>query len=254
SSFVATSSTGLPSCLSHCATCWSPAVTPSRPSTAKRIRSASCTAASTRRWIGFSQRSPDHRPPVSSTVNARPESVTTRPSLTSRVTPGWSATIASFAPTSRLNSADLPTLGRPTIATLAKARPLPHAAAVRPVARAHLASPGRLHAHQAHGALAGADGQPLGAYAQHCAGLGCQPPLARLAGDPDQLRGVVRGHAQRRDLDPRAAEGERGPRPRRHAAEAVADGAWRVGPAHVAVLGGEQWRVGRQGVVLGGAG
>src|SRR6185436_11228747 len=36
----------------------------------------------------------------------------------SRVTPGVSSTIASFLPTRRLNSVDLPTLGRPTIASL----------------------------------------------------------------------------------------------------------------------------------------
>ena len=36
----------------------------------------------------------------------------------SRVTPGLSSTRASSCPTSRLNRVDLPTLGRPTIATV----------------------------------------------------------------------------------------------------------------------------------------
>src|SRR4028119_1795739 len=40
------------------------------------------------------------------------------PSRRSRVTPGRSSTSASFLPTSRLNRVDLPTLGRPTIATV----------------------------------------------------------------------------------------------------------------------------------------
>src|SRR3546814_9006708 len=39
------------------------------------------------------------------------------PSRRSRVTPGRSSTSASFLPTSLLNSVDLPTLGRPIIAT-----------------------------------------------------------------------------------------------------------------------------------------
>ena len=41
------------------------------------------------------------------------------PSRRSRVTPGVSSTSASLRPTSRLNSVDLPTLGRPMMATLA---------------------------------------------------------------------------------------------------------------------------------------
>ena len=40
------------------------------------------------------------------------------PSRRSRVTPGKSSTSASFWPTRRLNRVDLPTLGRPTMATL----------------------------------------------------------------------------------------------------------------------------------------
>src|SRR3954471_22405945 len=54
-------------------------------------------------------------PPVSTRVKGLPchsPSAVTR----SRVTPGWSCTIAMRLPTMRLNRADLPTLGRPTIA------------------------------------------------------------------------------------------------------------------------------------------
>src|SRR5207344_1043065 len=42
-------------------------------------------------------------------------------SRTSRVTPGVSSTMARRRPTRRLNRVDLPTLGRPTMATLAGA-------------------------------------------------------------------------------------------------------------------------------------
>src|SRR5690606_10166365 len=51
--------------------------------------------------------------------NARSNSVAS-PSRRSRVTPGWSSTSASFLPTRRLNSVDLPTLGRPTMATVGR--------------------------------------------------------------------------------------------------------------------------------------
>ena len=45
------------------------------------------------------------------------------PSRRSRVTPGLSSTSARRRPTSRLNSVDLPTLGRPTMATVKLMRP-----------------------------------------------------------------------------------------------------------------------------------
>src|SRR5579859_2058454 len=44
--------------------------------------------------------------------------------MRSRVVPGRSSTSATRPPTSRLKSADLPTLGRPTMATTGKAAPL----------------------------------------------------------------------------------------------------------------------------------
>ena len=54
-------------------------------------------------------------PAVSITVNSRSPR-RPWPSRRSRVTPGSSSTSASFCPTSRLNSVDLPTFGRPIIA------------------------------------------------------------------------------------------------------------------------------------------
>src|SRR5262245_30978813 len=58
---------------------------------------------------------PSSRPAVSMMVKARSPSLPS-PSRRSRVTPGRSSTSASFCPTSRLNSVDLPTLGRPIMA------------------------------------------------------------------------------------------------------------------------------------------
>ena len=57
------------------------------------------------------------RPAVSMTPNARSPS-RARPSRRSRVTPGRSSTNARRLPTRRLNSVDLPTFGRPTMATV----------------------------------------------------------------------------------------------------------------------------------------
>ena len=56
-------------------------------------------------------------PAVSITVKVRSPSRAT-PSRRSRVTPGRSSTKASRLPTSRLNRVDLPTFGRPTMATV----------------------------------------------------------------------------------------------------------------------------------------
>ena len=56
-------------------------------------------------------------PAVSITRNSRPISLAS-PSRRSRVTPGRSSTSARRLPTSRLNRVDLPTLGRPTMATV----------------------------------------------------------------------------------------------------------------------------------------
>src|SRR5258705_11854836 len=58
---------------------------------------------------------PSSSPAVSITVNSRSPR-RPLPSRRSRVTPGSSSTSASFCPTSRLNSVDFPTLGRPMMA------------------------------------------------------------------------------------------------------------------------------------------
>ena len=62
---------------------------------------------------------PVSRPAVSITRNSVGPSRQT-PSIRSRVTPGVSSTIACRRPTSRLNSVDLPTFGRPRIATVGR--------------------------------------------------------------------------------------------------------------------------------------
>src|SRR5471030_864052 len=55
-------------------------------------------------------------PPVSTMMNSLP-SISARPYLRSRVSPGKSATNASRVLVKRLNKVDLPTFGRPTSAT-----------------------------------------------------------------------------------------------------------------------------------------
>src|SRR5690606_34093868 len=157
--------------------------------------------------------------------------------FTSLVMPGWSATIASLEPTRRLNRLDLPTLGRPTIATLAKARPHRHAAAVGPVARRHHAPTRRLHAREAHRPRARGDHHPAGAGCEDRAGLS-------LAG----IEAGVWGHG--RDLDALVPVTEGGARPRAHPPEPVVDSPRALVPADVPILRFEQWRVRRQAVVL----
>jgi hypothetical protein len=56
------------------------------------------------------------QPPVSTTVKLRPFHSASY-EIRSRVTPGTSWTTAARRPRNRLTSVDLPTLGRPTIAT-----------------------------------------------------------------------------------------------------------------------------------------
>ena len=66
------------------------------------------------------------RMPAVSMKRIGPSSVSTTVSIASRVVPGMSCTTARSSPISRLNSVDLPTFGRPTIATrrdCASARP-----------------------------------------------------------------------------------------------------------------------------------
>src|SRR6202046_5736658 len=102
------------------AKCWSAEVSPARASTTNRITSQSISAASVcaRMRPASVSGSPSSRPAVSTMVKERSASLPS-PSRRSRVTPGSSSTSASLRPTSRLNSVDLPTFGRPMIATLA---------------------------------------------------------------------------------------------------------------------------------------
>jgi hypothetical protein len=94
-------------------------VTPARASSTKRQASAISTARSVSRRIrpGRLSSVASSSPAVSITVKRRSPSRAS-PSRRSRVTPGWSSTSASRLPTSRLNSVDLPTFGRPTMASL----------------------------------------------------------------------------------------------------------------------------------------
>jgi hypothetical protein len=92
---------------------------PSRASTRNATTSLSAIAASACRAICF--RIPSFatgsKPPVSTTRNAR-SPMRARPTLRSRVRPGRSCTSASRERVRRLNSVDLPTLGRPTSASV----------------------------------------------------------------------------------------------------------------------------------------
>ena len=97
----------------------SPGPMPAVASTTKATRSASAMAA--RAWSATSDcmalSSPASTPPVSMTAKAWPPHSTTS-SLRSRVTPGAASTTASRVCVRRLMSVDLPTLGKPTTATV----------------------------------------------------------------------------------------------------------------------------------------
>src|SRR5262249_5467441 len=93
------------------------------------------------------------KPPVSTHRNVRPACVA-RATRRSRVTPGASSTIARRAPTMRLNSADLPTFGRPTIATTGSSGATVSTRPAIPPSEPQLAepsrvlAPARLHPHE----------------------------------------------------------------------------------------------------------
>ena len=132
STLLATSSTGAGSRCSTAATRASSSVTPVTVSTtiittsADRIACSLCADTLT-----SSSSPPTSHPPVSTSRNSRPcHSPTT--SLRSRVTPGRSSTIASRRPRIRFIRVDLPTLGRPTMATTGR----PGLVFMRPTARA----------------------------------------------------------------------------------------------------------------------
>src|SRR5918993_303893 len=117
STLFATSRTGLPDRRATSATWASSSVTPTMASTTSRTTSASASAFSDC-LLTLASRSvpPTVHPPVSTRRKDRP-SQSASTSLRSRVTPGFSSTMAARRPTTRLRRVDLPTLGRPTMAT-----------------------------------------------------------------------------------------------------------------------------------------
>ena len=106
------------------AKCRSSRVSPARASTT----SSATSARSSERSVCACMRpasvsgGASSSPAVSIRRNAR-SAMRPSPSRRSRVTPGRSSTSASCRPTSRLNNVDLPTLGRPMIATVKDMRP-----------------------------------------------------------------------------------------------------------------------------------
>src|SRR3954470_12404610 len=116
---LATSSTGLLALRAKSAKARSLGVRPMRASITKNSASACAIAASVCSCMRAVSEplAPSSRPAVSMIVKSRSPSLAS-PSRRSRVTPGRSSTSASFCPTRRLNSVDLPTLGRPIMAIL----------------------------------------------------------------------------------------------------------------------------------------
>ena len=120
SSLFTSRKTGLSQRLSMRATDSSSSVTPVRPSTTNRMTAASSAAA--RAWSRMdvaktSSLLSGSMPPVSTMVNSRPFQSAVWYER-SRVTPRDSWTMASEVWARRLTSVDLPTLGRPTTATI----------------------------------------------------------------------------------------------------------------------------------------
>ena len=135
STLLAIRITGLSVPRRRVATWASASVTPTVVSTTNSTTSASAMARSLWRLTFSSRESPSAiQPPVSTRVNSRPCQLAST-SLRSRVTPGRSSTIASRRPRILFISVDLPTLGRPTIATVCLIAPTPpspgHYAAMR---------------------------------------------------------------------------------------------------------------------------
>ena len=125
STLLATTITGLSADRSNPATRASSSVTPTVASTTNSTASASRMAFSLcRLTLSSSVSPPAIQPPVSTSVKSRPcQDAST--SLRSRVTPGRSSTIASRRPRIRFISVDLPTFGRPTMATTGVIDPPP---------------------------------------------------------------------------------------------------------------------------------
>ena len=123
SALLAATRVGLPDRRRRCAMSRSTGTRPLRTSSRRMISCASAMAA--RVCASMAAREPSSSPPgsspaVSTTVNSWPRHSAT-PYRRSRVSPARSSTIAFRQPIMRLNSVDLPTFGRPTMATIALA-------------------------------------------------------------------------------------------------------------------------------------
>ena len=128
STLLATSTMLAPRRRSAAAISSSPPVRPARASTSHATRSASAMAASACS-VTRSESAPSapKRPPVSTSVTPRPP-MSARAYCRSRVRPGRFATKALRVAARRLKSVDLPTLGRPTKATIGMAGGAPQLA------------------------------------------------------------------------------------------------------------------------------
>ena len=109
---------GTPESRTRSTTSWSSGVMPSRASTTTTHTAESSTASAAWPRVSTSSGSPvtprsKAMPPVSTSITRREPSSTSRVTR-SRVTPGWSNTIATRFLARRLKSALLPVLGRPT--------------------------------------------------------------------------------------------------------------------------------------------
>ena len=113
------STTGTPLFSRMLATSASVAVTPVRMSVTRMMALAESMAiwACSRIWVKITSLLAGSMPPVSTRENLRPHH-SASPKMRSRVTPGVSSTMESRCPTILLNKVDLPTLGRPTMATI----------------------------------------------------------------------------------------------------------------------------------------
>ena len=133
---LTTSATGKPARRRSEARAWSTGWSPCWPSTVKSTRSAvpRATSASACTCSANPSSSAAPIPPVSTSSHGRAvarQGATRR----SRVTPGWSWTMAMRRPARRLKRADLPTFGRPTIAMVGCGECIRRSATLHPIRR-----------------------------------------------------------------------------------------------------------------------
>ena len=124
SHLLAAITVGHPDSRTRLSTSSSSGVIPLRTSTTTMHRSESPTASAACARVSSANGSSEPgvlskaMPPVSTSMNLLPRTVTSR-ATRSRVTPGWSNTMAMRSRAMRLKRADLPTFGRPTMETVA---------------------------------------------------------------------------------------------------------------------------------------